>query len=786
MRRHSLLGCALLGMIGVTSVAWSQDSSDSVLTKAIRDVESRVLDDEQRKQAPRMLGEYYSARIKAANAQSTADWRGIKSLADWQKFRQEKLTALKASLGRIPEFPQKQSPVWHMTKQIEGDGFVIKCVLFESRPGIWVSGNLYSPAQPKEPMPGFVISHSHHTSKTHGELQDMGMTWARMGCVVFVPDHLGHGERRQHPFATERDYPGSFRVSRQDYYFRYDLAMQAHLAGESFVGQLAYDLSLGVDLVLAQPGVDAKRIALLGAVAGGGDPAAMAAALDERISVAVPFNFGGPQPETTFPLPDDAEAAFNFAGSGSWESTRNLKYSAHDGFLPWVIVGSIAPRSLIYAHEFAWDKARDPVWTRLQTISQWQQPPSGLSETHGYGSVKHADGSHCTHIGKLHRVAIHKALSEWFHLPGGAVAEYSQRRESSELLCWTDEWQQRLKPRTYREVLDEKVTLQLGSRRRRTATPSIEQQREAARKEWSRLLFDAADAELIAHYVDGTKPISAALVKSRSESKPLSDTANYRVETFQLESEQGISVPAILLTPTADVGKKVPVVVVVSQSGKAVTLDERAPQIARLLSSGCGVCVCDLRGIGESSVGSDRDRSGEMTSRAASQLMLGGSVVGKRLRDLLAVLQHLKQQPGVDARKLAVWGDSNAPTNARDAQLVVPHAIDKRPRLSEPTGQLLAVLAALFDDDVTTALGIGGLRSFQSVLNSPAVFVPYDAVIADMLTLGDVDDLSQVLLPSQVLRLAALRTSGNQTVDEPEPIEACIDELINRMAVNGK
>jgi len=72
-------------------------------------------------------------------------------------------------------------------------------------------------------------------------------------------------------------------------------------------------------------------VILLGAVAGGGDPAAVAAALDERIAAAVPFNFGGPQPETRFPLPDDADAAFNYAGGGSWESTRNLRGSAAGG-----------------------------------------------------------------------------------------------------------------------------------------------------------------------------------------------------------------------------------------------------------------------------------------------------------------------------------------------------------------------------------------------------------------------------------------------------------------------
>ena len=83
----------------------------------------------------------------------------------------------------------------------------------------------------------------------------------------------------------------------------------------------------------------------MGAVAGGGDPAAVTAAIDPRVKAAVPFNFGGPQPETVYPLPDDAERSFNYIGEGSWESTRNLRLSARDGFLPWVIVGAASPRA---------------------------------------------------------------------------------------------------------------------------------------------------------------------------------------------------------------------------------------------------------------------------------------------------------------------------------------------------------------------------------------------------------------------------------------------------------
>ncbi len=112
-------------------------------------------------------------------------------------------------------------------------------------------------------------------------------------------------------------YPKPYKVGRQDYFFRYNLGMQLQLAGESLIGWFAWDLMRGVDLLLGRPGIDAKRIILLGAVAGGGDPAAVAGALDDRIACVAPFNFGGPQPETAYPLPADAD--FNFSGGGSFE-----------------------------------------------------------------------------------------------------------------------------------------------------------------------------------------------------------------------------------------------------------------------------------------------------------------------------------------------------------------------------------------------------------------------------------------------------------------------------------
>src|SRR5262249_30231382 len=145
--------------------------------------------------------------------------------------------------------------------------------------------------------------------------------------------------------------------------------LQLQLIGESLIGWMVHDLARGLDLLLARPGIDKDRIIVLGSVAGGGDPAAVLAALDPRGKAVVPFNFGGPQPD--YPVPADAESDYYYFGMPDWESTRCLKWGARDGFAQWLIVASVAPRRLIYAHEFAWDQHRDPVWPRLQRVFEW-------------------------------------------------------------------------------------------------------------------------------------------------------------------------------------------------------------------------------------------------------------------------------------------------------------------------------------------------------------------------------------------------------------------------------
>ena len=377
----------------------------------------------------------------------------IKTKGDWTQFRDGRLAKLRDSLGVFPPAPKEVKVV--VTKKLQGDGFTVENLIYESRPGLFVTANLYVPAKTDQPMPGFIVIHSHHNPKTQGELQDMGMNWARQGCLVLIPDMLGHGERRQHPFVDKTSYAEPYKIDRQDYYFRYNTALQLHLVGESLMGWMVWDLMRGLDVLYQRPNLDKSKIVVCGSVAGGGDPCAVFAALDKRVTAAAPFNFGGPQPETA-KLGEDAEFAFNYMGGGSWESTRNLRLSARDGFLPWLIVGSLAPRGLIYGHEFAWDAEHDPVWARFQKIWGFYDAADKLASVKGRGSVKGKppEATHCNNIGPVHRQQMYPTLKQWFGLPV-PEKEYSNRFKASELQCWTEEARRTLKPKMVHEVLAE-------------------------------------------------------------------------------------------------------------------------------------------------------------------------------------------------------------------------------------------------------------------------------------------------------------------------------------------
>ncbi len=719
-------------LLGISAPALGINMAEERLASMLVALDGRVLTPEEFTAASGMLQQDAWVRVLAANNRENLAWAKVGSKDGWEQFRDDRLEALRASLGSAPTTAMEIVP----TRTIQGEGFRIENLVVAGRRGLPITANLYLPDPPGEAMPGILLCNSHHNPKTQGELQDMGMTWSRSGAMVLVMENLGHGERRQQPFG-----------GREDYHWRYNLGIQLHLVGESLIGWMVADLRRGLDVLLARPRIDAARIILMGAVAGGGDPAAITAALDGRVTCSIPFNFGcGTIGQPTTP---GAEAVYNFAGFADWESTRCLRLSGRDGFFPWVIVAAGAPRRLIFAKEFAFDPANDPAYQRVRKVYELYGAADRLAEMHGYGNVRLRPpaASHCNNVGPHHRQQIYPILQKWLGMP--APEEYQQRLEPDELSCMTPQANASFRPRKVHEIAAELAAQKITKARDALAPLAPAERRERLRGQWARLLGDV-------------EPRDTPTVKRSTNSRD----DELDVEKILLAVEPRILVPVVLLTTPnvepLEASRRRPVVICFAQQGKGDFLVKRAHELAALLARGVAVCLPDLRGTGETSPGADRSYATEVTNISARELKLGQTLVGSRLRDLRSVMRYLRSRRDINASRIGLWGDSFAPVNPQ-AFTDPPLRTSRSPHHAEPLGALLAILGAVYEQDVKAVVARGGLTGYAAVLEAAAFYVPHDAIVPGLLETGDLCDLAGALAPL-ALRLEAMVDGRNRSV----------------------
>lgn len=768
--RYLLMGGVCVGTLCGIAVSGDREEVREALRRLPADVYPEKLAEGQalRQAWPRLLAE----QLHQGNHRSSQEWQRLQSREEWEAFRRDKLHRLRQALG-IPESPPKPGRIV-VTGTISGEGYRVEKLVYESRPGLWNSANLYLPQRQEGRPAGLLLVHSHHTPKGHSELQDMGILWAKAGAAVLVPDLLGHGERRIHPFVDGKSFSGPFRPSRQDYYFRYNLGLQLYLLGETLMGWMVHDLRCGVSVLLEHAGVDRQRIGILGSVAGGGDVAAVTAAVDERIRAAVIFNFGGPEPEDLYPLPEDAETSFPYAGSGSWESTRNLIRSADDGFLPWVIVGSIAPRGLCYAHEFSWDSQRDPVWKRLQRIWGWYGAEKQLRSARGHGRLtgQPPESTHCTHIGAVHRQkGVYQALESWFGLKPPA-AENTQRYSTAELTCWTAQARQTLQPQPWEQWLPRYA--------------AVQEQRQPFDK-------PLPDAQTLwqSWCQRHNRPVSAVPAGRVIRQQLWPGGVAYWVLLRNLD---GMPIPVLFLLPQAD-WRGHGVLVVCSQ-GKASFLKEKAAGVARLLQRGIAVCLVDVRDSGETATNQTPGRTSASTSHAATALMLGMAVEELRMFDLLAVYRWLRSAAGKElelnrkVERLALWGDSLTPCQSSDKPVAVPWDAPQVPPFADPSAPRLALMLSGVCSDIEAVYAVGDLATYHSVLESPFVYLPLAALRPGLLR-GEPEGTGRdtpalvLLSRARAVRLEALVNSRNQAWSQ-KGLDSLLGPLAKHRPASGK
>jgi dienelactone hydrolase len=202
--------------------------------------------------------------------------QNVKSQADWEKLRPKYVEEYFYMLGLSPR-PPKTPLAATVTGTLQGEGYVVEKLHYQSRPHLYVTGNLYRPAKvkPGERLPAVFYVCGHSNQGRDGNktaYQSHGIWFARHGYVCLVVDSLQLGE-------IGATHHGTYSEKRWWW----------HSRGYTPAGVECWNGVRGIDYLQSRPDVDPQRIAVTG-ISGGGAATFWIAAADERVKVAVPVS----------------------------------------------------------------------------------------------------------------------------------------------------------------------------------------------------------------------------------------------------------------------------------------------------------------------------------------------------------------------------------------------------------------------------------------------------------------------------------------------------------------
>jgi dienelactone hydrolase len=198
------------------------------------------------------------------------------SLEHWKSVRDKYRQEYFYMLGLWPQ-PEKSPLKATITGTLDGDGYAVDLLHYQSMPRLYVTGNLYRPMQVEQgrrlPAVLYVCGHSNcgrNGNKT--AYQSHGIWFARHGYICLVLDSLQLGE-------IAGIHHGTYREGRWWW----------HSRGYTPAGVECLNGMRGIDYLIGRPDVDPERIAVTG-ISGGGAATFWIAAADERVKVAVPVS----------------------------------------------------------------------------------------------------------------------------------------------------------------------------------------------------------------------------------------------------------------------------------------------------------------------------------------------------------------------------------------------------------------------------------------------------------------------------------------------------------------
>ena len=230
-----------------------------------------------------LLRYIYSCSEKAiANGYAARD--ALVSRDDVKARQEDIMSAFLESVGGLPPMDTPLNP--KTTGNVQCEGFRIENIIFESRPKVYVTANMYIPDGTTSPTGAVLFVCGHHDGAKHAdEYQIVCRHLVTAGLVVLAIDPVGQGERYSYyDAATGKTYIPCG-VSEHDY-----AGAQCLPLGDSLARYFAHDAMRAIDYLISRPEVDSTKIGVTGN-SGGGLQTGLLMMCDRRIAAAAPATY---------------------------------------------------------------------------------------------------------------------------------------------------------------------------------------------------------------------------------------------------------------------------------------------------------------------------------------------------------------------------------------------------------------------------------------------------------------------------------------------------------------
>jgi dienelactone hydrolase len=485
------------------------------------------------------------------------------------------------------------------TGSFERDRYRVEKVVYESRPGLFVSANLYIPKQGAGPFPAVLFQSGHYEEgKAYPNYQRFCQGLAQLGFVVLAFDPMGQGERVAYPNASgtrsrlpdvdsEHTVPGK----------------QMLLYGDTATRFQLWDAMRSMDYLLSLPYVDAKRVGTTGH-SGGGTLTMLLAAADDRLAAAAPCmgNIANVAAVPFLPPGSTDDAEQDFVNSGPL------------GFDRWDLFYPFAPKPMLI-----WPSDRDffATYSPNYVSNGWEQfqKLKAVYSVLGHSeAVKWADTPLPHSLAYDSRLLIYNWFSRWLK------SESAPMREEPPVAPEPVKSLHATESGSVVRSLGSKTPFLLNKERKVTRTPVP-----------------------LESLIGAERPAAGLSAKTLATVR----SGRVTVQALEVNSAPGVWLPVWLLTPD-DAPKDKPVLLVLDPL-EAERLWFQPDADAVLAPGGPVVCAADVRGVGalapEYSPGAHGYAAGheQEENYAWGSLILGKPLVGQRVTDIVAIVAALKR-----------------------------------------------------------------------------------------------------------------------------------------------